>query len=236
MPRGFVAGAHNAASSGRPRELVRAVAPRILASMTSHRILCLLFVSVALLAVACSDGGDDVTVGTPLPHSPIPAATYDGPTTGIPEVDVVIAAAAMGDEIKLAATTGFSLVPCETEPSAELPSPACRAGEDEGTEVEVLASLTCTRAWVRPEQAPDIYREAIEGSPRTLSAVYRPVPGQRGIEADVVVVVATSAADAAALYVRAGRVVAVEQPCDGDAAALSAADRVAGSIYPAPPP
>ena len=202
--------------------------------MIRRHILACATVAIAVFALACNGGGDDSTVGTPVPETPEAIPTYSGPTTGIAAIDEVAAPAVTGDVIRLAAITGYSQVACAKEPAGDSPPPACRVNESEGTEVEVLPSLECSRDWVRPEQTPDIYREALEGEPRTLKFAYAPTPGVRGIESEFVVIIATSATDVAGFFVRDGRIVAVEQPCDGDAVPMTAPERIALQIFPAP--
>lgn len=214
--------------------LERAAWGRILAAMIHRQLLASIFAIIAIFALACSGDDDDATVGTPVPETPVAIPTYSGPTTGIPAIDDVAGPAITGDYTRLAAITGYTRVACVAEPSGDAPPPACRVNESEGTEVEVLPSLACGRDWVRPEQAPDIYAEALEGDPREFRLAYEPVEGVRGIGAEYVAVVATSATDAAGFFILDGRIVAVEQPCDGDSAPLTAAERIAAQILPAP--
>lgn len=232
MRSGSGAGARGSRHDNPP--LVRHESRRILPAMIRRHILACAVATVAILSLACSGGDDDSTVGTPVPETPEAIPTYSGPTTGIAAIDEVVGPAVTGDVIRLAAITGYTQAACAKEPSGDAPPPACRVNESEGTEVEVLPSLGCGRDWIRPEQVPDIYREALEGDPREFRMAFAPVAGVRGIEAEFVAIVSTSATDVAGFFIRDGRVVAVEQPCDGDAVPMTAPERIALQIFPAP--
>lgn len=201
--------------------------------MMRRQILACVTAAVLLFALACGGDDDGETVGTPVPETPEPIPTYSGPTTGIAAIDDVIGPAVTGDVTRLAAITGYSLTTCVPEPAGDAPQPACRVNESDGTEVEVLPSLACSLEFVRPEQAPDIYREALEGDPREFRLAYAPVARVRGLEAEYVAVIATSATDAAGFFISDGRIVAVEQPCDGDAGQMTSSERIATQIFPA---
>lgn len=191
----------------------------------------------ALLAVAAAfascGGDDDTTVGTPRATAMNTRPAYTGPMTGVTQLDQVIGTAVTGTDIDLAAITGYSRVACEAAPADASVAPACRPSEDAGTQVEVLPAFNCARTWVRPEQVPDAYREALAGDRHILTSAYRPVPLTLGIEADYVAVILTGDATAAALFVKDGRIVAVERACQNNVAALTDG-RVAESLYTAP--
>src|SRR4029077_18550783 len=95
--------------------------------------------------------------------------------------------------------------------------PTCRDTESDGTEVEVLASKACEQEWVRPEQVPDAFGQALQGSPQ-FDAAYVPKDGAM-IGAQYVVVFTTGSRpdgspSGAALYIKDGRIAMVQTLCN----------------------
>ena len=140
------------------------------------------------------------------------------------EVDRIAQAAVRGDAIKLAELTGYSHLPCSTQP----PSPAavgdppkCEAGQGDGTVVEALPVTGCEGGWAQPADAVDAYRAAIAGRTADLKAVYVPAPPRSPFEASLdeqyVAVLRVKSDDGTArdvaFHIKGGRVVWVETAC-----------------------
>ncbi len=214
------------------------------------------FPALAMLGVvlfaACGGGsGTKTTIRTVTPHTVVAIAT-----TGVPEVDQIAIAAADDDTIELAGLTGYQKVPCKKDIPAPAPGdpPLCRENESDGASVEVLPSTKCESGWVRPEQVPDAFREALGDSPPKIAAVYVPKLNPSsfggGFGAQQVVVFDTGAQDGgtesgAALHIRDGRVVLIATACQSlsDLIVPSAVDSyivpptgVAGATATAPAP
>ena len=134
----------------------------------------LALIGVALFA-ACGGGGSGTTttIRTVVPRTVVAVAT-----TGVPDLDQIIIAAADADTIELAGLTGYQRIPCKKDIPQPAPGdpPLCRDNESDGASVEVLPSAKCEGDWVRPEQVPDAFRAALGDAPK-LVAVYRPKPG-----------------------------------------------------------
>jgi len=117
-------------------------------------------------AMACGGGGSTsgvgVAVGTPGAGGP----------TGIGDLDHLIQSARDGNFTELASLAGYQWINCTT--SAEGASPKCRGNEPAGTSVEVLATSSCQRGWIRPEQVSDALRELLPSGEVSVFAVYRP--------------------------------------------------------------
>ena len=183
------------------------------------------FPALAVLAVAlfaaCGGGGSGTktTIRTVIPRTVVPVAT-----TGVPDLDQIILAAAGADTIELAGLTGYQRIPCKKDipqPASGDP-PLCRNNESDGTPVEALPSWKCEGAWVRPEQVPDAFRAALGDAPPKLVAIYRPKLNWTsfggGFGAQEVVVFDTGAQQGggesgAAFYVRDGRVALIATAC-----------------------
>jgi hypothetical protein len=88
---------------------------------------------------------------------------------------------------------------------------------------------------VRPEQVPDIYRDAFDREGLTLYAAFVPVPETARFGEEYVAVLVDGEGNGTALHTREGRVVWLEDDCD-DLAALVAAERVANFIQEPPAP
>lgn len=174
-----------------------------------------LLVAGSLIAAACGGGGNTTTVSTVAGGG---TAVHTAPITGIGEVDAVANAALNGDTIQLAALTGYAKVACTTNPAPGGGAPpVCRDTESDGTQVEVLASKACEQEWVRPEQVPDTFAQALKDTP-TFDAAYVPKDGG-GISAQYVVVFTTGtrsdgSPSGAALYIKDGRIAMVQTECN----------------------
>lgn len=93
-----------------------------------------------MLLVACS--------------TPTPAAQEGYPLdtrTGIPEIDPVLAAVASGDPDELRALVQYTTAPCTWKDGLGGP-PKCRAGETEGTMLEVLPFLGSEGSFIRKNE------------------------------------------------------------------------------------
>ena len=172
-------------------------------------------VACALALVACGGDGTETTTTTTTPPEPRPTLAQ---SSGLPEVDQLLVAAIAKDDIELAALTGYQRVPCGTDDVA----PACREGEENGTEVDALAASACDDGWVRPEEVPDAFRLALEPDTPELLAVYRPVYADGtfgdGFGATTVAVFDTGTREdgtpkGVALHINEGRVVWIEADC-----------------------
>lgn len=188
--------------------------------------------SIAMLGVAC--GGDGGTETTERTVDPAPAFTPA--VTDIPALDLTLNAALAGDEIELAALTGYQRVPCVAPDDGGAASLTCRESEASGERVEVLPVIGCQAAWYRPEQAPDAYRATLSGAQRRLVAVYVPKEGAPFPNADQIGVIDVIEPDegvssAVALAVDGGRVIAMETECE-DVTRLYAEERVGRFIVP----
>lgn len=178
-----------------------------------------LCVVLATAAAACSGGGGSTSTVTPA-QGPAPT-----PVTikiaGTEPVVLVLNAATAGDAIELARLTGYSAKPCSSGGTAGLPP--CRDSEQDGTEVNILAQMSCDRSWIRPELVADAYMSAFRDGAQ-LVALYKPKPGAAALPADLdieyVMVLQTGTRpegtqDGVALHIRDGRVVMIERPCIG---------------------
>ena len=173
---------------------------------------------VAALATACGGGSSKTITRTVA----APAATRVV-VTGDGAVDQVIAAALAVDDIELAGLVGYQKIACKKDsPQGPGDPPLCRENEADGAAVEVFATTGCERAWIRPEQVPDVFRYNVpKGAPKLL-AVFRPknVPSSFGtnFDADHVAVFRIGThgdgqASGAALHLKNGRVVWFESDC-----------------------
>lgn len=173
---------------------------------------------MAFFAACGGDGGDTGTIVTERTVAARPSLPE---STGFAEVDQVIIAALARDDIELAGLTGYQRLPCRA-PDAEGTEPLCRAGEEPGTVVEVLAGSSCENSWVRPESVPDAYRLSLaSGSPKLLT-VYVPRITEAtfggGFGATSVAVFDTGVKDTGlargvALYINNGRTVWLRGDC-----------------------
>jgi hypothetical protein len=89
--------------------------------------------------------------------------------------------------------------------------------------------------WVRPEQVPDVYRDAFDREGLTLYAAYTPTPIGTRYGAEYVAVLVDSSGSGVAMHTREGRVVWLEDDCD-DLARMVAPERVANFIQQPPAP
>ena len=107
----------------------------------------LALIGVALFA-ACGGGGSGTTttIRTVVPRTVVAVAT-----TGVPDLDQIIIAAADADTIELAGLTGYQRIPCKKDIPQPAPGdpPLCRDNESDGASVEVLPSAKCEGGWVR---------------------------------------------------------------------------------------
>lgn len=154
------------------------------------------------------------------------------------EVEHLIRAAESGNIIELASLAGYEKVKCVR--GSEGGSPTCRGDESEGTAVEVLASSSCQRGWIRPEQVSDTLRTLLPSGEVDLFAVYQPNDSSDSYDGGfesrhVVVLSAGKRSDGSpggvALHVRDGRVTWLEQACS-DITDLVDASRVKSFIVP----
>ncbi|MBI2723450.1 MAG: hypothetical protein HYX50_00165 [Chloroflexi bacterium] len=184
---------------------------------------------------ACGGGGTNTTSSTVA----APTAATPRAITGIPELDQVVSAALDADAIRLASLTGYQQVACvKTPPQGPGAPPTCRDTEEDGKSVEVLASTACEGGWVRPENMPDAYRLALEGTPK-LVAIFVPRPdpnafgGNLGVE--YVAVLSTGQRGGvntgAALNIKQGRVVWLQTQCQ-NVLSLIAPERVQSYVLP----
>jgi hypothetical protein len=191
----------------------------------------------ALLAFAACSGGSS---STRTAVAPIPRVA----NTGIPALDQSLDAALAPDDIEMARLTGYERIPCAKQQDAA--HPQCRDNEDEGTTVEILPLLGCEPGWVRPEDLPDAYHDALVDKDPELVGVYAPAAGIDPYNADYVAVISTGKHDnganaAIGLHFRQGRIVAMEDDC-GDSLRLLSDDRIArwllrpGATAPEPTP
>lgn len=94
----------------------------------------------AMFLAACSSPTPAVTEGYPLDTR-----------TGLPDVDPVLAAVASGDPEELHSLIQYTNAPCTTKDGLGGP-PKCRAGEAEGTVLEVLPFLGSEGSFIRKEE------------------------------------------------------------------------------------
>jgi len=203
-------------------------------------VIALVVVSVTPLAMAAcgGDGGDNKDAETPTAEASVAA---DVTPTATPHVDVpaglpeiAVGAALLKDPIQLARLTLYQQVPCATNPSGGGAPPACRPEEADGTPVNVFPYSACEGEWVRPEQVPQLYRDALRDGTARILAAYKPKAlvtlfGQ-GFGADLVVVMSTDTASpvaqASAFHIKDGRVAWLERGCNQSPATFVAPDRV----------
>lgn len=149
-------------------------------------------VSLAALAIfvaACGgdDAGEDIVLtitpsavaasptAAPATDTPAPPdATPDlggMPSSGVVQVDRVISAIARGDALSLENQVLLSLVACRANPPQGAGGPPkCRAGEADGSNVQVFPVAQCEGSYARPDEI-DVGRWPYEGS--ELYAAYR---------------------------------------------------------------
>lgn len=102
----------------------------------------ILLMSVLLL-VACTSPAATETTGYPLDTR-----------TGLPDVDPVLAAVGSGDPEELRALIQYTKAPCTLKEGLGGP-PKCRAGEAEGTVLEVLPFLGSEGSFIRKSEIAD---------------------------------------------------------------------------------
>lgn len=194
--------------------------PDILRTMIIRAGVLALSAAVLVLAAAC--GGGSGTTTTVRTLEPGPKVTPNA-VTGSGELDQLIVAAIGGNDIELAALTGYERLPCKKAPAPGELAPLCRDSEDEGTTVEALPVSSCERTLVRPEQVPDAYRKAFPGQDTNVLSVYRPkldpAAFGAGFGAGQVIVLGTgqhpnTTPMGVALHVKEGRIVWLESDCD----------------------
>jgi hypothetical protein len=186
--------------------------------MNRTLVTALLAVTAAVLA-ACVGGSDPPRVATQASNQSL---------TGEPGLDHTLGAVLVPDTIAMAGLTGYQKVACAT--TADAGHPACRADEHPGMPVEVLLTLGCSSTgWVRPEIVPDVYATALKDKQPRLTAVYTPTAGVQFVRfgTEYVAIIATRRAgggDAAvALYIKGGRIVALEDDCGNPQGLLDSA-------------
>jgi len=119
----------------------------------------------ALIAASCAS-----TAESPE-HTALPAATPTSAprSTGIPALDAIIAAAERGDTAALQAAIQYTPTACVTTQQGIGAPPLCRAGEAEGTMVEVIPLAQCEGFFTR---ADELRLDALAGA-ASLYGVYR---------------------------------------------------------------
>ena len=174
-----------------------------------------LVLAAAMVASACGGGGNKTTVST-VAGGRTPAHT--SPITGIGEVDGISNAALDSDTIQLAALVGYQKVKCSKNPgTGSNAAPLCRDNEDDGAEVEVLAMKACDQTWVRPEQVPDAFGQALSGTPKFDAAFVPKFENGQGAQYVVVFTTGTrsdGSPNGAALYIKDGRIAMIQTPCN----------------------
>jgi hypothetical protein len=174
---------------------------------------------LAVLVAACGGSGVKTVVRT-APAAVAPSRT-PVTLTGT-EVDQVLGAAIAVDDIELAGLAGYQRVSCKkgsAEGSGE--PPICRDNESDDTSVEVLPSSACSDGWVRPEQAPDAFRFALQAKPELLAVAkphIAPTVFGGGFGAEEVAIFRTGThaegqPSGVALHIKSGRVVWIEADC-----------------------
>jgi hypothetical protein len=121
------------------QQLMRAPAAAIAAAL----LLC-----GSLIAAACAS-----TAESPE-HTPAPAATPTSATrsTGIAALDAIIAAAVRGDTAALQAAIQYTPTACVTTQEGIGAPPLCRAGEADGTKVDVIPLAQCEGFFARADE------------------------------------------------------------------------------------
>jgi hypothetical protein len=199
--------------------------PRILTPVNKiTSLLALTLLAGAAFALAACSGGDSTTTSRTVASDATPSigALYQAVDTAL-----------VPDRIEMARLTGYEKVACAKKADAQ--HPACRSDEKAGTKVEVLPKLGCDEpGFVRPEDVPPLYSDALEGRSPTLTAVYTPAPKVDNLGAQFIAVIAagkhdSGADNAVALHIRNGRIVAFEDDC-GDALKLIDEKRVASWV------
>jgi hypothetical protein len=178
----------------------------------------------AVLLAGCGAGGKKAapTPGQPSAEQPSGDAANRTPVrvTGTEPVILVANATLAGDYLELARLTGYSSIAC-TSGDESAKAPKCRPGEDDGTQVQVVAFLQCQGSWVRPELVTDLFKAALP-DPSKVFALY--VPKRKAgsfaapLDAQYVLVLRSGSLGdgspfGSALHVRDGRVVMVQTPC-----------------------
>lgn len=183
--------------------------------VASAAVSALLLVATASV-IAC--GGGSTVVRTVVPP------TVAVPSSGVDDVDRIVEAAVRGDTIKLAELTGYSHLPCSTEPPSPAKAgdpPKCASDQADGAIVEALPVTGCDGGWAQPIDAVDAYRAAIAGRSAALKAAYVPTPPrspfEAGLHQEYVAVIRVENDDGTArdvaFHIRGGRVVWVETAC-----------------------
>lgn len=110
-------------------------------------------ISLALGGVACGDddqayvtptieaGGEVAPTGEDEPSPPALSTPSSGRRTGIPEVDAVVAAVEAEESDRVLSLLRYMTFPCELPGSAGLA--ICRAGQEEGTPVDLFPFSGC---------------------------------------------------------------------------------------------
>ncbi|MHB8377068.1 MAG: hypothetical protein ACYDEB_08950 [Dehalococcoidia bacterium] len=179
---------------------------------------------VLLAFAACGGSGTTTTSRTVGPGlAQRPATTMSAGAgiaqrahTGVPALDQALDAALASDSIEMARLTGYEKVPCAAQ--ADATHPACRLKEKPGAPVEILPKLGCQSGWLRPEDVPPAYGDALTGKSPKLLAVYQPAAGVDKYGAQYIAVIGTGnhadgAAAAIALHIKDGRITALEDDC-----------------------
>jgi len=135
--------------------------------MKNHHLKILLLLAMFLLN-ACSSVSAPATPRQNI--TPLAALKYHplDTRTGLPTIDVVLEAVSSGDPQKLINLFGYISTACKTVNALGGPPP-CRAGEAEGTIVEVLPSLGPEGSFLRKENETSFPRLNVAG----IHAIYQ---------------------------------------------------------------
>jgi hypothetical protein len=168
-------------------------------------------------------------------HTPAATPTSAARETGTAALDAIIAAAVRGDTAALQAAIQYTPTACITTPQGIGAPPFCRAGEAEGTKVDVIPLAQCEGFFARSDE---LRMDALAGA-ATLYAVYRASAADQFPPGKYWAIFARSNASsrppAFAIVMNDDRIVGIHFGCDMKAAQMAEFERLTDVVVaPAP--
>jgi len=170
-------------------------------------------------------------------QTPTPATTPTSAprSTGIAALDAIIAAAERGDAAAMQAAIQYTATACIATPQGIGAPPFCRAGEPEGTKVDVIPLAQCEGFFGRPDE---LQMDTLAGG-ATLYAVYRASAAQQFPPGKYWAIFARSDASsrppAFAIVMNDDRIVGIHFGCDMKPAQMVEFERLTDAVVsPAP--
>lgn len=190
----------------------------------------------ALLAAACaSDSAEDILWQTPT----VPSSEQPSPTlrpvirsTGIADLDAVLAALLSGDRDAIRPLLHFEPTPCLAEPDEPsgfyIGGPPCRDAEADGTMVEVLKTSVCEGSFARRDRL-----NSFLFSLRTLNQLYAVYEAPPDSDSEYFAIV-SSGEGAMNVRIAGGRIVGLNFGCGQSAEGLIEFFQLANAVLPPP--